>query len=242
MDFAERIRKLSEQVANNKEYATSEENTKQYLVLPFIRELGFNDGDPTEVQREYVADWGIKRNEKVDYAIMQDGKAIMLIECKKLGQIQERSAGSQLARYFTSDKDARFGIVTDGETYKFFSDLDRDNRMDETPFFEFRMLGFKEAEVEFLERFTKPFFDLGAIVWQAKRLKTFDAVKNRLSRELADPSEEFANFLVGQIRTDLSEQVDSSLVKDAIREFPLGRSALQIESVMGRPRVDPGSS
>ena len=125
MDFVERIRKLAEQIGRNRSFATSEENTKQYMVLPFIRALEYDDGDPGEVDREYVADWGVKRSERVDYAIKQDGKAIILIECKKLGQISERAAGSQLARYFTSDKDARIGILTDGETYRFFSDLER---------------------------------------------------------------------------------------------------------------------
>ena len=143
----------------------------------------------TEVKREHVADWGIKRNEKVDYAIMQDEKAIMLIECKKLGQIRERAAGSQLSRYFDRDDNARIGILTDGEIYKFFSDLNRDNLMDETPFFQFDMQQFTEQDIRRLEMFTKPLFKLDDIVQEARRAKAVAAVEGVLAGELSSPSD-----------------------------------------------------
>ena len=219
MDFAERIRKLSEQVASNKEYATSEENTKQYMVLPFIRALQYDDTNPSEVDREYTLDWGVKEKDRVDYAIKRDDKAIMLIECKKFGLTLNRSRGSQLSRYFTADKDARIGILTDGATYKFFSDLDSDNRMDETPFFQFNTQEFTDMDVSRLEMFTKPMFNLDDIVQEAKRTKSIEAVKEAIGRELFNPSEEFISFLVGRVDEQTRQMLDALLVKDAIRDF-----------------------
>ena len=223
MDFAERIGKLAEQVANNKSYATSEENTKQYMVLPFIRALGYDDSDPGEVDREYTLDWGVKGKDRVDYAIKRDGKAIMLIECKKFGLALNRSRGSQLSRYFTADKDARIGILTDGDTYKFFSDLDSDNRMDETPFFQFNTQQFTNGQVNRLEKFTKPLFKLDDIVHEAKRAKAIEAVKEILTRELSSPSEEFANYIAGQVGEQTRQMLDISLVMDAVRKFALAQ-------------------
>ncbi len=218
MDFAERIRKLSEQVTSNKEYATSEENTKQYLVLPFIRALQYDDTNPSEVDREYTLDWGVKEKDRVDYAIKRDDKAIMLIECKKFGLTLNRSRGSQLSRYFTADKDARIGILTDGATYKFFSDLDSDNRMDETPFFQFNTQEFTDMDVSRLEMFTKPMFNLDDIVQEAKRTKSMEAVKAVIAKELSNPSEEFTNHLLRLVDISIDEENPGSLVKDAMRE------------------------
>lgn len=50
-----------------------EEATKNALVLPFISILGYDIFDPTEVIPEFTADVGIKKGEKVDYAIQKDG-------------------------------------------------------------------------------------------------------------------------------------------------------------------------
>jgi len=58
----------------------TEEATKNALVMPFIGTLGYNVFDPTEVVPEFTADFGTKKGEKVDYAIIRDGKPAMLFE------------------------------------------------------------------------------------------------------------------------------------------------------------------
>ena len=84
-------------------------------MLPFIQMLGYDIFDPTEVVPEFTADIGIKRGEKVDYAIMQRGKPAILIECKKYGSNLAEDAVSQLVRYF-GVTNAHFGILTDGSS------------------------------------------------------------------------------------------------------------------------------
>ncbi len=78
MDFIDRIRDLSTRIPKQLEHIQTEEATKNALIMPFISALGYNVFDPTEVVPEFTADVGIKKGEKVDYAIHLDGKPIML--------------------------------------------------------------------------------------------------------------------------------------------------------------------
>ena len=60
----------------------------------FIQMLGYDIFDPVEVMPEFTADIGTKKGEKVDYALMQDGAPVVLVECKKLGTILSGEAVS----------------------------------------------------------------------------------------------------------------------------------------------------
>ena len=136
MDFIDKIREFASRIPNQLGHIQTEEATKNALVLPFITALGYNVFDPTEVVPEFTADIGTKKGEKVDYAVLKDGKPILLFECKWCGTDLEREHASQLYRYF-SVTDGRFGVLTNGIIYRFYSDLEKENKMDEKPFFEF---------------------------------------------------------------------------------------------------------
>jgi hypothetical protein len=49
MDFADKIRELSQQVLKQAAIIQTEEATKNAMVMPFISALGYNVFDPTEV-------------------------------------------------------------------------------------------------------------------------------------------------------------------------------------------------
>lgn len=123
MDFADRIRDLAARIPNQLAHLRTEEAAKNALVLPFISALGYNVFDPFEVTPELDADVGIKKGEKVDYAILKDGKPVMLFECKACNANLDECHASQLYRYF-SVTPARVGVLTNGVVYRFFSDLD----------------------------------------------------------------------------------------------------------------------
>ena len=76
----------------------------------------------------------MKKGEKVDYAIQQNGEVIILIECKQANANLSQANISQLYRYFTTTK-ARIVILTNGIQYRFFSDLEEPNKMDQKEFF-----------------------------------------------------------------------------------------------------------
>ncbi|WP_420996529.1 type I restriction endonuclease [Cupriavidus sp. 30B13] len=211
MDFIDEVRALASRVAAAKDLLQTEEATKNAMVMPFIQLLGYNVFDPLEVTPELVADVGTKKGEKVDYAILKEGKPIMLFECKKSGSDLHINHASQLFRYFHVTE-ARFGVLTNGIVYRFFTDLEQTNKMDEKPFFEFNILDFRDQDVDELKKFAKAVFDLDSILTTANHLKYTRAIKNTLSDWMTNPPEDFvrlvsAEFLAGkQFRAAVKDQ------------------------------------
>ena len=222
MDFIDELRTRSGRFAKRVDHLDTEEATKSSLVLPFIQMLGYDIFDPTEVVPEYTADVGTKKGEKVDYALIQDGKPAVLVECKKYGSNLNEAEISQLLRYFTVTE-ARFGVLTDGVTYRFFSDLDDPNVMDPCPFFEFNMLDFTEAQAGALKRFTKTAFDTSEIVDAARDLKYTTEIKRVLSEEFSGPSDDFVRFIIKQVykgvATSSVREMFSALTHQALTQF-----------------------
>lgn len=197
MDFIEKIQELAQRIPKQLEYIQTEEATKSALIMPFIQALGYDIFNPMEVVPELVADVGTKKGEKVDYAIKKDNATTMLFECKWCGQNLDECHASQLYRYF-SVTEARFGILTNGIYYKFFSDIDEPNKMDSKPFFEFDFRAFDEEKVAELKKFSKSAFDLDNILTTASELKYTGTIKKIFAEELTNPSPDFVRFFAAQ--------------------------------------------
>lgn len=198
MDLIDKIKDLAKRIESQSKHIKTEEATKNAFVMPFLNALGYDVFNPTEVIPEFTADTGTKKGEKVDYAIKKDDSIIMLIECKWSGAKLQSVHASQLYRYF-SVTEARFGILTNGIDYQFFSDIDEKNKMDSRPFFEFNLLDFEEHQIKELKKFTKSSFSLDDILNTASTLKYTGAVKKILEEELDNPSEEFVRFFASKI-------------------------------------------
>ena len=112
MDFKDQIKQLGERVAKLKDQIQTEEATKNAFIMPFIQALGYDVFNPTEVVPEFISDIGLKKGEKIDYAIFKDGSPTILIECKHWAQNLNIHDG-QLLRYFHVSK-AKFGLLTNG--------------------------------------------------------------------------------------------------------------------------------
>jgi hypothetical protein len=100
MDLIDQLRALAARISATKDLIQTEEATKNAMVMPFIQILGYNVFDPTEVTPELIADVGTKKGEKVDYAVLRDGKPILLFECKKCGGDLHINHASQLFRLY----------------------------------------------------------------------------------------------------------------------------------------------
>jgi hypothetical protein len=198
MDLIDQLRALSTRISATKDLIQTEEATKNAMVMPFIQALGYNVFDPTEVTPELCADVGLKKGEKVDYAILRDGKPIILFECKKSGGDLNINHAGQLFRYFHVTA-ARFGVLTNGLVYRFFTDLEQPNKMDEKPFFEFNILDFKDRDVEELKKFAKSLFDVDTILTTASDLKFTRAIQNRIAEWMTNPSEEFVRLVAADL-------------------------------------------
>lgn len=197
MEFQNKLKGLADRVTNLKENIQTEEATKNAFIMPFIQILGYDVFNPMEVIPEFTADIGIKKGEKVDYAILQDDNPIILIECKHWKENLDIHS-SQLHRYFNVTK-ARFGLLTNGLKYRFYTDLEQKNIMDSEAFLEFDIENIKENASNELKKFQKESFDIDKIIDSASGLKYSTAIKEILMKELSEPSEEFVRFFTKQI-------------------------------------------
>ena len=198
MGFIDEVRSNAVKFKSRLKDIKTEEATKNALVMPFIKMLGYDIEEPTEVEPEFTADVGVKKGAKVDYALLQDGCPIILIEAKKYGDTLSVGHEAQLLQYFHVT-DARFAILTDGITYRFYSDLDSLNKMDDRPFFEFNMLEVPPEQVVQLKRFHKNDFKLKENLEAARELRYTSDIKRVLAEEMEAPSEEFIRFLLNRI-------------------------------------------
>ncbi|WP_133640972.1 type I restriction endonuclease [Sphingobacterium paludis] len=253
MDFKDEIRQFAKRVDRLLPQIKTEEATKTSLVMPFLKILGYDVFDPFEVHPEFIADIGIKKGEKVDYAILRDDKPVILIECKHYADGLDPH-NSQLFRYFHTTE-AKFGLLTNGVEYRFYTDLVTANKMDEKPFFEFKISDIKDNEIGELRKFHKSVFDLDSISTAASDLKYANELTILLSAEMHNPSDEFVRYFTKQVYpsvvtakileqfTPLVKRVFTQIVNDQIAERL--KSALKKETetevTAAAPPVEPES-
>lgn len=192
MDFKDVLKQLSDRVLNLKDNIQTEEATKNAFIMPFIQMLGYDVFNPIEIVPEFTCDIGTKKGEKVDYAIMKDNEPIILLECKHWSH-DLTLHDNQLLRYFHVTT-AKFGILTNGIIYRFYTDLVEKNKMDEKPFLEIDLMDVKEYQVNELKKFHKSYFDLDSICNTASDLKYTNELQIAITNEFKDPSSEFVKY------------------------------------------------
>jgi hypothetical protein len=217
MDFIDKMKALQSHVEKQAKIiemdeAPKEEATKSALVLPFINDvLGYDVRNLNEVRPEYSIDNAGKKDQRVDYAILKEGKPIILIECKCCTEDLAKKDIAQLKDYYPNIEGAKFGILTNGIKYKFYTDLEKVNILDEDPFLELDVLNIKEPVIAEVKNFAKP-TDIDSIYTTAQGLKYKEGIKKVLEREFDKPSEEFVKFFAGQV-------YERFLVKGVIKQF-----------------------
>lgn len=197
MDFKDQIKQIGDRVTKLKEQIQTEEATKNAFIMPFLQALGYDVFNPTEVVPEFISDIGLKKGEKIDYAIFKDGAPMLLVECKHWAQNLNIHDG-QLLRYFHVSK-AQFGLLTNGIVYRFYSDLVEPNKMDEKPFLEFNITEIKDNQIEELKKFHKTVFDAESIVNTASELKFTNELKGLIQQELINPTPDFVKHFARQV-------------------------------------------
>lgn len=215
----EQLNALSERLDSVRKDNMTEEATKTALVLPFIRELGYDIFNPSEVIPEFTADVGIKKGEKVDYAVCKDGNPIILIECKPCGALLDRYS-SQLYRYF-STTNARIAILTDGVVYRFYSDLNKSNILDEKPFLVMNLDRISKDIADRIAPFCKDKFSLDAVLEDAAMLYAKSQIREHFAKEITSPSDEIVRHFTDRIHDGIMRQQ----VVDRYR--PIVRAAMQ---------------
>lgn len=223
MEFGEKLASMAKKVRQDKAIIQTEEATKTSLIMPFIATvLGYDVFNLNEVVPEFIADVGLKKGEKIDYAILRDGQVQMLIECKKVGEALSLENASQLFRYFHVTT-ARIACLTNGEEYRFYTDLDAPNKMDEKPFLVLDLGDIDDAIVPELSKLSKDVFDLESVINSAGELKYVSAIKREIAAQRREPTEDFVRVFAsrvyeGRMTSKVTEQF-SALVRKGLSQY-----------------------
>ncbi len=244
MGFAEDMKKLAERLAGIENQITTEEATKMSLILPFFQLLGYDVFNPSEFCPEFTADVGIKKGEKVDYAILRSGQPVILIEAKAVSKKLDRHS-SQLFRYFVTTQ-AKFAILTNGIHYKFYTDLDEPNKMDKDPFMEFRLSEIRDSQIPQIEKFHKKYLDVEEILDTASVLKYNTLFKKSISQQMDSPSNDFVKLFLQPFYKGAKTQaviekfrpILKSAIKEYISETVNDRIKFALESAAATPADD----
>ena len=256
MSISDRVYELASKVRQQKDAIETEEATKNAFVMPFIGTvLGYDVFNPSEVIPEFTADVGVKRGEKIDYALVHGGQVQILVEAKKVTDPLRIEHSSQLFRYF-SVTNARVAVLTNGETYEFYTDLDAPNKMDDKPFLVLDLGAVDSTLLPELAKLTKESFDLDSVLNAAGELKYIGQIKRILAAEFKNPSTDWVRYFASRvydknITPKVREQFEALVPKAATLflneqvndrlKTALGDGATQIDSTPASERVDSGA-
>lgn len=245
MDFIDHLQSLSKKVSLVSGNLTTEEATKNALIMPFLHSvLGYDVFDPNEVVPEFTADTGTKKGEKIDYALMKDGAVQILIECKKYSDPLSTKHANQLFRYF-SVTNARIAILTNGAQYEFYTDLDAPNKMDEKPFLTLDLENIDEHIVPEIKKLTKLSFDVDSVVDAAGELKYLNQIKKVLTEQFQSPEETFVKFFTSRVyegvQTSKVKAQFLEITKKALKQFLNDSINARLKSAIGNESKDSSS-
>lgn len=196
--FAERIRQHAEHVKNVGMHCTTEETTKQALILPLLDILGFSPFDPMKVKAEHSADFpGAKASERVDYALFCHAVSVMFIEAKAHGEKLTNHC-PQLARYFNATPEVSIAAITNGCEWRFFTDLVNKNVMDAEPFLVVDFENLDEALISRLYRFRHDEFQPDALRTLAEESVYLNAFKAVIKASVLECDADFVRYVANK--------------------------------------------
>ncbi|MBQ4132861.1 MAG: type I restriction enzyme HsdR N-terminal domain-containing protein, partial [Desulfovibrionaceae bacterium] len=171
-------------------------------------------------------------------AVVENGKPILLIECKAIGSELDSRKCNQLQLYFHGTE-APIAILTDGNCYKFFSDLESANRMDNKPYMEIIMEKLDESLIPELRKLAKGKFDREVAMSAAHELKYNREFKQILARQLEQPHEDFVRFFISQaydgIITQRIREHFTPLLITALNQFLDEKLNERLQSAITKP-------
>lgn len=91
----------------------NEAQVKLTVILPILRELGYDDTNPEQFVPEFSVGDG-----RVDYAIKHHGKPLVFIEAKRLGNLT--GVGEEQVFRYAAHQGVPFLILTDGAIWSFY--------------------------------------------------------------------------------------------------------------------------
>ena len=197
-NFINKLKQHIEHVKRVGEHCSTEETTKQALILPLLDILGFNPYDPTKVLAEFAADFpGVKSTERVDYALYCNNQPVMFIEAKSYSSNLTNHA-PQLSRYFNSSLGVTIGAITNGREWRFFTDLINTNVMDEKPFLTIDFTKHQAEELTQLAEFKHDNFHVEKLRYFAEENQYIQQFKSVIKRSINEVDLDFVKYIAQQ--------------------------------------------
>lgn len=198
------------------------EDTRCVFVLPFIRALGYDVEECSMIKPDYKVGIEGKGEVTADFVIVEDERPVICFMCRPCrAEIRDEDIDA-LGGIFSSTG-AKFGVLTDGIAYRFFTDVESPGKMDPTPFFEFSLLNATKNGVKTLGMFSPGEFNPEKVYTRAKELKQVQKVKKILTQQLMEPSDAFVDFMCGEMdkSTDTGERsrVCAGVIKKAFNDL-----------------------
>ncbi|MFU0965753.1 type I restriction endonuclease [Kluyvera ascorbata] len=238
--FKNRLKLHSEHVKSVGIHCSTEETTKQALILPFLDILGFSPYDPQKVKAEYGADFpGVKANERVDYALFCQGIPVMFIEAKAYKEKIDNHC-PQLSRYFNSTPEVTISAITNGVEWRFFTDLKEKNIMDPTPFLKIRMDEVTDSDAEQLFRFRHDKFKPEALRTLAEESVYLSAFTKTISSSLREVDQEFVRYVASRssVERQLNQRFLESITPLVKQAVELSVSAMVVSGLSGKSSTE----
>ena len=196
--FKEWIASHAEHVKKVAHICTTEETTKQALILPLLDILGFSAFDPNKVRAEYQADFpGAKSGERVDYALFCNGAPVMFIEAKSYTENLSNHC-PQLSRYFNATPEVAICAITNGREWRFFTDLSNKNIMDSEPFLTVDVTMLNENDMAQLYQFRHDKFQPDALRSLAEESIYLTAFTESITESLKEVDLDFVRYVAGR--------------------------------------------
>lgn len=220
--FYEKLKNHAEHIKEVSAHCSTEETTKQALILPLLNIIGFNSFDPTKVKAEYGADFpGAKSGERVDYALFCHNVPVMFIEAKAYNQKLENHC-PQLSRYFNATPEVTIAAITNGEEWRFFTDLEQKNVMDTKPFMTIDLSEVTENDAEQLYRFRHDQFQPDALRMLAEESIYLTAFTKAITESLKTVDNDFVKYVAN--RSTINRQLNQKFLESIT---PLVRKAVE---------------
>ena len=110
MSILDTLKAAAETIKSGK--AESEAQIKQWVIIPILRALGWDDTKP-EIVPEFAVNKG-----KVDYALLQGERPMVFIEAKRPGAADTK--GEEQLFQYANNRGVPFLILTDGDVWDFY--------------------------------------------------------------------------------------------------------------------------
>ncbi len=157
MSLYAKLHEIAERVIAQRNKMTKEAVTRSVSVMPFLRALGHEAEDTRQILEEFDADPKWSGGKTVDYAILSNDQPVILVEAKSATVSLGATHWEQLYQYFNAT-DARYGVLTNGLRYEFYTDRVKTNIMDRQPFLTIDLLDLDELAIAELRPFTRASF------------------------------------------------------------------------------------